>query len=188
LKKAKVITALALTVVMLVVMTGLAAADDEYIVPSDSYPKINIDHTPTTVTLSISDFRPGWTAGQIHTISATTTAATNGGATTDLEYMFTHGTTNSSWLNSGATWNWTDTSDPDTVTLQIRVKPAATPPVGAMYDIRLNDQWTDANGNVDLGAITIFGSAIPEFVTIALPALSILGLFLFYSHRKRKEE
>jgi len=185
--KAKVITALALTVVMLVVMAGLAAADNEYIVPSDSYPKINIDHTPTTVTLKISNFRPNWTAGQIHTICAETTAATNG-TTTDLEYMFTHGTTNSSWLNSGATWNWTDTSDPDTVTLQIRVKPAATPPVGARYDIRLSDQWTDADGNVDLGAITIFGSAIPEFATIAIPAVAVLGLLLFYNHRKRKEE
>ncbi|RLI00080.1 hypothetical protein DRO38_06985 [Candidatus Bathyarchaeota archaeon] len=29
---------------------------------------------------------------------------------------------------------------------------------------------------------------IPEFATIAIPAVAILGLFLFYSHRKRKEE
>ena len=29
---------------------------------------------------------------------------------------------------------------------------------------------------------------IPEFTTIAIPAVAILGLFLFYSHRKRKEE
>jgi len=35
---------------------------------------------------------------------------------------------------------------------------------------------------------TTHGTTIPEFVTIALPALSILGLFLFYNHRKRKEE
>jgi len=29
---------------------------------------------------------------------------------------------------------------------------------------------------------------IPEFATIAIPAVAVLGLFLFYSHRKRKEE
>jgi len=28
---------------------------------------------------------------------------------------------------------------------------------------------------------------IPEFATIAIPAVAVLGLFLFYSHRKRKE-
>ena len=29
---------------------------------------------------------------------------------------------------------------------------------------------------------------VPEFTTIAVPAAAILGLFLFYNHRKRKEE
>jgi len=29
---------------------------------------------------------------------------------------------------------------------------------------------------------------IPEFATIAIPAVAVLGLFLFYNHRKRKEE
>jgi len=29
---------------------------------------------------------------------------------------------------------------------------------------------------------------IPEFATIAIPVVAVLGLFLFYSHRKRKEE
>jgi len=29
---------------------------------------------------------------------------------------------------------------------------------------------------------------IPEFATIAIPAVAILGLFLFFNHRKRKEE
>ena len=29
---------------------------------------------------------------------------------------------------------------------------------------------------------------IPEFATIAIPAVVVLGLFLFYNHRKRKEE
>jgi len=31
-------------------------------------------------------------------------------------------------------------------------------------------------------------SAIPEFATIAIPVIGILGLFLFFNHRKRKEE
>lgn len=41
--------------------------------------------------------------------------------------------------------------------------------------------------NLDL-AIVCLDIPIPEFATIAIPAVAILGLFLFFNHRKRKEE
>jgi len=31
-------------------------------------------------------------------------------------------------------------------------------------------------------------TTVPEFATIAIPAVAILGLFLFFNHRKQKEE
>ncbi len=34
----------------------------------------------------------------------------------------------------------------------------------------------------------IWDYTIPEFATIALPAVSVLGLFLFFNHRKRRKE
>jgi len=43
-------------------------------------------------------------------------------------------------------------------------------------------------GDVEDYEITLPTTEIPEFATIAIPAVAVLGLFLFYSHRKRKEE
>ena len=43
-------------------------------------------------------------------------------------------------------------------------------------------------GDVEDYEITLLTPEIPEFATIAIPAVAVLGLFLFYSHRKRKEE
>ena len=74
--KAKVIMALALTVVMLVVMTGLAAADDATVVITDD-PIINPlnGSTVTTTTVTVSDI--WWKLGnpQIRHISVKTSNA-----------------------------------------------------------------------------------------------------------------
>jgi len=43
-------------------------------------------------------------------------------------------------------------------------------------------------GDVEDYEITLLTKEIPEFATIAIPAVAVLGLFLFYNYRKRKEE
>jgi len=82
----------------------------------------------------------------------------------------------------------------------------ATPPVllgkvsndGTLYDIPYpgkydvlwdadNDGYFDADEPIDYIECEGF-ETIPEFATIAIPAVAILGLFLFFNHRKHKEK
>jgi hypothetical protein len=93
-RKAKIITALSLTVVMLAAMTGLAAADDESVRPDPEVYDYNVpnDGTPITIDLRIGDFIAGWTPGQSHTISASTSWAGSGGGIGDLQYKFVNET------------------------------------------------------------------------------------------------
>ena len=68
--------------------------------------------------------------------------------------------------------------------------PIWTSAVGGKYDIVVDvngngdyDAGTDALGaNIDVG-----GGAIPEFITIAIPAAMILGM-IFLMHRRKREE
>ena len=66
---------------------------------------------------------------------------------------------------------------------------------GTQVDERYINNWTYDGKICWNGKICCFKKwsyrwdyQIPEFATIAIPAVAVLGLFLFYSHRKRKEE
>jgi hypothetical protein len=169
-------------------MTGIAAADPQSVEPVSGYNyDIPTDGTPVTVTLKIGGYFPDWTAGQIHTIKAIMAWAPPGHIG-DLRYRFTNetGDEQSGWLKSGELFDWTDNSDPDYVTLEI--KAVGNPPTGINYDIRVDDEWTSPAGGVDFGACTIQGESIPEFATIAIPVASILGLLFYFNHRKHRKE
>jgi hypothetical protein len=57
-----------------------------------------------------------------------------------------------------------------------------------VYDADENGIYnTDGGDAVDYMACSGFDT-IPEFATIAIPAVAILGLFLFFNRRKRREE
>ena len=192
--KVKLITALSLTVVMLAAMTGIAVVNAESVRPFD--PEVynyNIpnDGTEIQITLRIGNFISGWTAGQTHTISATTSWAGSGGSTGDLQYRFKNetGAEISNWLNSGTPFQWTDNSDPDYVTLYVRTNTTLSIPVDAQYTMAISDVWSGDGGRIDMGACTVFATAIPEFSTRAIPmAIAILGGLFFLNHRKRREE
>ena len=52
-------------------------------------------------------------------------------------------------------------------------------------------KWKDGEPDYNDVVVELTGEGlelIPEFTTIAIPVAAILGLVLFYSHRKRKEE
>ncbi|MCD4845403.1 MAG: PEF-CTERM sorting domain-containing protein [Methanosarcinales archaeon] len=59
-----------------------------------------------------------------------------------------------------------------------------------------NGNFVDVNGDGDYDAgidaldanVDVGFKAIPEFSTIAIPVLSILGLLFFFNHRKRRKE
>ena len=170
-------------------MTGIAAADPQSVAPASGLYDYEIptDGTSVTVELEIRGYIGDWTAGQIHTIKAITAGAP-AGHEGDLQYMFTTetGAEQSGWLESGVEFLWTDNSDPDFVTLEI--KAVGDPPTGINYGIRVEDEWTSPAGGVDFGACTIYGESIPEFTTIAIPVASILGLLFYFNHRKHRKE
>ena len=185
-KKVKLTTIFALSVVMLGAMVGFAYA--ESIKPASEIYNYNIpnDGTPIAITLEITGFGSSWTSGQSHTISATTTWAEDGGSKADLQYKFTKEPAQSSWLSSGGTFQWTDKSDPDFVTLEIKASGPST--VGSKYNIQIDESWDRGSGRLDIGGCTIRVEIIPEFATIAVPVTAILGLLFFFNQRRHTKE
>ena len=185
-RKAKLTTIFALSVVMLGAMVGFAYA--ESIKPASEIYNYNIpsDGTPIAITLNITGFGSSWTSGQSHTISATTTWAGDGGSTDDLQYRFTKELEQSKWLSSDGTFQWTDNTDPDSVTLEIKASGYSS--VGSKYNIRIDDSWDRGSGRLDVGGCTIRVETIPEFATIAVPVAAILGLLFFFNQCKHTKQ
>ena len=183
--KAKVITALALTTVMLVVIAGLAAADPD---PAEIDVEPNVFQlTPGGDNVTVS--------ARVHTIYDPTEQRTftaevvDGGRTTgnpsDITLYIQDEFGNwSGPSTSSLTHSYTPGAGNKDVNLTVYVK-AAAGTEGNVYEIKFIDVQSN---NSDEARATVYGNAIPEFATIAIPAVAVLGLFLFYSHRKRKEE
>ena len=187
--KAKVVTALALTVVMLVVMTGLAVADDATVVITDD-PIINPlnGSTVTNTTVTVSNI--WWKLGdpQIRHISVKTSNA-------NLYAKVTGTDANGNNFDTGWTTGAEDAG-------RVGANWTANSSVATTYTFTLSVKGTQE------GAVTVadnFGTVfnstaaadsasctrqvlVPEFATIAIPVAAILGLLFFYNHRKRKEE
>ena len=176
-RKAKVITALALTVVMLVVMTGLAAAltmiaatdgsgNDKYTFSPGENVYVTGVNLPTDdsvdvyVTQNVS-----WSNGDSIANAGVILVRYNVNST-QVENTLFLGTVS----NAGGTYDI---------------------PYPGTYDIVYD---ADQDGTYDGGAdyvdyVTCTGfETIPEFATIAIPVAAILGLLFFYNYRKRKEE
>ncbi len=180
-RRAKVITALVLTAVMLTVMTGIAVAEEMSVDPN------KLELVPggpaQKFDVTISNFTE---SGIMRWIRAGVAAAHNGGDVTDLELQFKHPSagTESGIYERGVYFKWTNDSDPDYLELWVKAKSGA--PVGAEYDIIIWDLgW---GTHIDVSAATVTATNIPEFATIALPVAAILGLLFFFNRRKHKKE
>jgi hypothetical protein len=180
-RKAKVITALSLTVVMLVAMTGIAAANPEnlYVEPG---PK-DIPYSPNSVTFDVRVYDIEDTT-VTHDIKATVYYTGAGGSVSDLQFKFTdeEGLT-SGWKESGGTWNWGTPVSGNDEKLILEVRAKSTAPPNTLYRFELIDC-----SQVERSSGTTRGTTIPEFATIAIPVAAILGLVLFFNHRKHKKE
>ena len=178
-RKANVITALVLTVVMIAAMTGIAAAENMGIsAPSPS--EVTPGGPAISYTITMDDFID---TSNAHTIYATVVS----GTATDLQFQFEWGASSSGWLDSGSTHVWTwgpPSSDPDTLTLNVKAVATPTDSVGTTYIFKVYD----SDGAYDDAHATTKSTSIPEFATIAIPVASILGLLFFFNHRKHKEE
>ena len=161
-RKAKVITVVALAVVMLAAMTGIAAAAEEWI------------RFEGTITDSDGNGVPGVTVE----IKKNDTWAWNS--------MGTNMTNSSGHYNiPSSSPYYVDTevsSKADVYRLYIS---------NTQVDEQAIDGWESEGGFrfVSFWSTTwSYEYSIPEFATIAIPVAAILGLVLFFNHRKRKRE
>jgi hypothetical protein len=160
-RKAKLITALSLTVVMLVAMTGLVVADG---VPDNIrfFGDItDADGNPYPCTVEIKNSSDG-------SIGTHNTPA-NGHYTIPDPLVVSSGFTAVAEKN-------------DTYRMYIN---------GNLVDTKVidGDDWsqTPGGGYWETTWYYEWSYQIPEFATIAIPVASILGLLFFFNHRKRKE-
>ncbi|MCX9012287.1 MAG: hypothetical protein OIN66_14345 [Candidatus Methanoperedens sp.] len=72
-------------------------------------------------------------------------------------------------------------------TQKIFITVSSTGPVGAIYDIQLQDITTSPNPTIfSFSTQNIDATNIPEFPTIAMPVVGALGILLFFQSRKTK--
>jgi len=186
--------ALLASVVAVTAMTGVAVADDA---------QLNIYYPGTTNVVAFMDLEPGAdfvqydivvTAmlngpGTLHSLSDSVILGSGGGAGTDIIVQYQHPQVTGS--QGAAIYQWTQTgaagTGSDTIGLFVKLAPAA--PVGAQYTLRIDDLVSGGTGvSYDTGVACVGVSSIPEFTTIAIPAIAVLGLFLFFNKRKHKKD
>ena len=154
-RKANVITALALTMVMLVAMTGLAAATTSYVVQG------NVIDGSTGVGVNGATVKAYDADGTQIGLTATSQAS---GTFGDGYYEIDFGT-----------------SEPPTPLY-----------VHAQKDDKQGEATAEQAGGSIKYDIVLYKAnlsiEVPEFATIAIPVGAILGLVLFFNHRKHKKE
>ena len=188
-RKAKVITALALTVVMLVVMAGLAAAESLKVLDPATGAEVSVIElapgSSVTYDLKVGPFLNNAPPNVTHWLDNYTFVNSPIGQESDITVEYQEQSPMRPW--GPALYVWTqETASGTYETLKIKITLEPTAPIGANYTIAIMDVGT--GGSIDIGVASVGISSVPEFTTIAIPVAAILGLFFFYSHRKRKEE
>jgi hypothetical protein len=200
-RKAKVITTLSLTVVMLVAMTGIAAANPETIQKlQDGAPPdvlqvqpwiINNDGSNNDMDLKFSQYLSCSQTGETHTLAVTVVPIGGGAAANDLTVTLTErsGGASAGPTQGGATLVWNQDAAGSSGSDYIDVTITSTGSDGAQYNLNFQDSYTC--GGTMVGEQAMENQEvhnIPEFATIAIPVAAILGLVLFFNHRKHKKE
>jgi hypothetical protein len=180
----KIMVALLVSVVAVTAMTGVAVADDATVVITAN-PIINpLDGTTvTTTTVTVSDI--WWTLGDPQTrhISVKTSNA-------NLFAKVTGNGVNTDWTTGAEAAgrvgdNWTANSSVAlayTFTLHVNGTQEGSVTVADNFGTVFND--TSAADSASCTRQVL----VPEFVTIAIPAIAVLGLFLFFNKRKHKKD
>ena len=184
--KAKVVTALALTVVMLVVMTGLAAAQSIQSCDASGTPKDTFGPSDR-IYVTGTDLNNASNNGKIWIVENLDWGS-SWDQTNLSDYSYHHGGVPDVFVTGiGASGGKFTPSDPVDICAVTDLSGVYPDYYDIIYDV-------DGDGLYDYGTDLVdklgcYGfETIPEFATIAIPAAAILGLLFFYSHRKRKEE
>ena len=175
---------------MLAAMTGLAAAN-----PSTTTSPDNVDvniatNAPTMITVK-HIIEPGDSLADGISFRITRISPAVPGVTTELTgswdgttYVGGEGSLASATLVSG-TYTWTfyvkDVTDTDDAAQIDYTYQAA-------FKVSNTTYGTIGTDDAYLGGSSTTIDPIPEFATIAIPVAGILGLVLFFNHRKRKRE
>ena len=179
-KKAKVITALALTVVMLAAMTGLAAATADMLSCDSSGSLKNTFSEGETVYVKGIDFGANTYTGKIYVVGDQGGAWFAASRTLPGDFL-------GSVTVSKSVTNWDGAAE----SLGVVGSGLGDIPFPADYDIVFDvgdDGWDPATSDMADKEVCVGFNTIPEFATIAIPVAGILGLVLFFNHRKHKKE
>ena len=153
-----------LLLVVVAMSAGMAAAAQMAVTdPIDLVPG---QYVGTTATISsINDA----TAGR--TLVVTVVA----GTATDLTFKVG----NQPATNGGITYPYTPTGS--THDIQVEIQVCDTSSSGTEYELYYKDFESGAG---DTASATVYGTSIPEFATIAIPVVALLGLVLFMRRKK----
>ena len=186
---------IALLVVALSV--SMAAAGPEYVVvspgdqqltPGQSTP----DGTYATYNIAVTWIPSDGTNSNTHTMYADTVYIVSGaGNLNDLMFRFHHaGEPSSGWLTTAQTYQWHDdqTAAVDEFTsdsLTVDVLDTGTAE-NCKYRFKVHDSlpYPGSGGGTDSACGTSYGTSIPEFTTLAIPVVALLGLVLFMRRKK----
>jgi len=198
-KKTKIIAILT-AFVILTAMTGIAAADpadvtiveNPIINPLDGSTPATGTETTTTVTVTILDSDDGLRHISVITTDSNLQAKVTGGPGVGVDTGWVTTTRSADTVGdytinaiSGNGQNaQLEEIEVYTFTLHVRGTAAAE---GAFVTVNDNSggvYYADGHDSASCSRKV----TIPEFATIAIPVIGILGLFLFFNHRKHKEK
>ena len=188
----KIIGTSMIALLVVALSVGMAAAESIEVTPNDQSLQPGqspLGGTYSTYSIEITGITYLGVNSHTHTIYAVTTAVLLGSGTVDdLRFRFNHSGASSDWLKSGSDYNWTWTDGGDSaasLTLDVMDTGTATD-TDTMYQFKIYDGYPLTPTVEDTAHGTAYGTGtpIPEFATLAIPVVALLGLVLFMRRKK----
>ena len=156
---------------------GMAAAQNVIVTAPGSTDLLPGDTTGIAYAVEVNGI--DLTAGS-HTIIASIQGPGN---PNDLEFEFVWGTSDDSeWVSAGTSCTWTPGASTENFVINVRAKSILISPIPTDYNFAVGD----SDGGYGFGIATTKASTsdIPEFATLAIPVVALLGLVLFMRRKK----
>ena len=199
----KIIVALLVSVMALTVMTGVAVADPEQveILPEGatgdpegqgevSSPfMLNNDGSCNNLDLGFWDYLSGSSNGEVHNLTVWVTPISGSDASKVTLNVTERSGAQTSEGTGTVSLTWTQDTGGNDAWDYIDLCLKSDGPDGAQYQLHVADEGYNAgSGTADKVLENLEMHNVPEFATIAIPAIAVLGLFLFFNKRKHKKD